>query len=44
MNVFIGIFGFQKKKLGDDQVGNVVINAPTQKNDALFEQARVDVI
>jgi hypothetical protein len=44
VNVFIGVFGFQKKELGDNQVGNVVIYAAAQKNDALLEQSRVDVI
>jgi len=39
VNVLVGILGFQKKKLGDDQVGNMVIDAAAQEDDALFEQA-----
>src|SRR5512133_3362122 len=44
MDVFISVFGFEKQKLGDNQVGDVIIDATTQKNYAFFEQARIYVI
>ncbi len=44
MDILVRIFGFQEQQLGDDQVGNVIINAATQKNNPFFEQAGIDVI
>jgi hypothetical protein len=44
MNVLVGILGFQKKKLRDDQIGRHVIDRADQKNDALLEQTRIDVV
>ena len=39
-----GIFGFQKQQLGDDQVGDLVIDRRSQEDDVLFQQARIDIV
>src|SRR5690606_8496419 len=44
MDVLVRVFRFQEQKLGADQVGHVVLDLTNQKNHALLEQARVDVI
>ena len=43
-DVLVGVFRFQKQQLRHHQVGGHVIDRTNQKNDALFQQTRVDVI
>ena len=44
MNVLVRILGFQKKKLGHDQVGNMVIDGSDQKDDTFLEQPGIDIV
>ena len=41
---FSGIFGFQKKQLGDDQVGDLIVNRSAQKDDVFFQQPGINVV
>ena len=34
-NILFGVFGFQEKKLGDDDIGRVIVNRSGQKDNAL---------
>ena len=43
-DVLFRIFAFQKQQLSDHRIGCVVIDFTHQKDHALFEQARVNVI
>src|ERR1035441_28558 len=43
MDVLLRVGHLQKQKLRDDDVGNVVIHRRAEKNDAVHEQARVNV-
>ena len=43
VDVLFRVLHLQEKKLGDHGVGNEVIDACTDKNDAVLEQARVDI-
>ena len=44
VDIFIGIFGFEKEHLSDDQVGHIVIDRRAEEDDAVFEQAGVDIV
>ena len=43
-NILLRIFGFQKQHLGRDQVRHIIVNGRTDKDDIVFQQARIDVI
>jgi hypothetical protein len=43
VDVLVRILGRQEQQLGHHQVGDVIVDARTQEDDALLEQARVDV-
>ena len=43
VNVGVGVFGRQVEKLRDHQAGDVVFHRPHHEDDAVAEQARVDV-
>ncbi len=42
MSLF-GLLGFEVEKLGDDQVGNLVIDLLAEEHDPLAQEQRVDV-
>src|ERR1051325_8287159 len=44
MNVLFGIAHLKKKELGNDNVGHHVIDRGAEKNNAVHEQARVNVV
>ena len=44
MNVFVRIFRFQKQKLGDDHIGNIVVNGPADKYYAVLKQTGIDIV
>src|SRR6266513_1666656 len=44
MNILVGVFSLQKKKLGNDQVGNLIVNPTAEKNDPIFEKPRINVV
>src|SRR4029077_5963192 len=37
------VFGLKEEELGDDEVGDLVVDRSPDENDALFEESRVDV-
>ena len=39
-----GILCLEEEELGDDQVGHVVLDGVAQEDDAVLEQAAVDVV
>src|SRR5689334_5092936 len=43
INVLLRILSFEEEQLGDDQVGDLIVNWRTQKNDVVFQESRVDV-
>jgi hypothetical protein len=43
MDILIRIIAFQKKELGDHQVGHMVVNGLPQKDDPVFQQAGIDI-
>ena len=43
IDVFVGVFAFEKQKLRHHQIGGVVVDFADQKDNPFFEQARVDV-
>ena len=43
-NVFVRIFAFQEQQLRHHQIGGLVIDRADQENDALFQQARINVV
>ena len=44
MDVFVRIVGFQKKELGNHQVGHMIVYGGPQKDDPVFQQAGIDII
>jgi hypothetical protein len=40
----VRVFLFQEQQLGDDHIGDLVCNFAAQKHDAIFEQARINVV
>jgi len=44
LNVFFGIFGLQEQHLRGGQVGDVIVNRCTDKDDVFFEQPRVNIV
>src|SRR3954471_9066469 len=42
-DVLVGVFGLQVQQLGDDEVGDLVVDGRADEHDPLVEQARVDV-
>jgi hypothetical protein len=44
VDVLFGILGLEKQQLGDDEVREDIVDRGPQENDAVFEQARVDVV
>jgi hypothetical protein len=43
-NVLFGILGFEEEELGDDQVGQVILDATTDENDAVLEEPGINVV
>jgi hypothetical protein len=43
-DVPFGIFSGQEEHLGDDEVGDLVVDGGPEKDDVFFEQARVDIV
>ena len=43
-NVFFRAFRFEEQHLRHDQVGHVIFHLAGQENDALFQQAGIDVV
>jgi hypothetical protein len=43
-DVLVGVDRLQVQQLGDDQVGDLVVDRLAEEHDALVEQARVDVV
>ena len=39
INILIRLIRFQKQQLGDNQVGHMIFNGASYKNDSVFEQA-----
>src|SRR5207248_760739 len=44
VNVLFRILHLQKQQLGDDEIGNVIIHWRADKNDAVLEQPRIDIV
>src|SRR5215469_7482013 len=44
MDGLLGILGLEEEQLRDHQVGDVVVDRAAQEDDALLQQARVDVV
>src|SRR5690606_33508183 len=43
-DILLRVLGLEEEQLGDDKVGNGVVDRPPDEDDPLFEQARVDVV
>ncbi|MPN04432.1 hypothetical protein SDC9_151670 [bioreactor metagenome] len=44
VDILIGVVALQKEHLRNDAVGDVVVNRPADEDDAIFEQAAVDIV
>src|SRR3989344_5950744 len=44
LNVLLGVLVVQEQELGDDGVRDRIVDRPAQKDDALLQEARIDVI
>ena len=44
VDVLVGVFRLEEEQLGYDQVGRDVIHRSDEEDDALLEQARIDVV
>src|SRR5216684_1247143 len=44
LDVALGIFGLQEEHLRSGEVGDVIVDGRTDKNDVLFQQARINVV
>lgn len=44
MDIVLGVVVSEEEKLGNDEVGHVIAYSTTKKDDAVLEQARVDVV
>ena len=44
VDVLVRVLGLEEEQLGDDQVGDVVLDGVAQEDDALLEQPAVDVV
>ena len=44
VDVLLRVLGLEEQQLGDDQVGDVVVDRRAEEDDAVLEQARVDVV
>ena len=44
VDIFIGIFFFQEQELGDDQAREMVVDRAAHEDDAILEQARINVV
>jgi hypothetical protein len=38
IDVFVGIIGFEEQQLGDDNVGDIVVDRRAEKNDAVHQE------
>ena len=43
MDVGLGVFRLQEQQLGDDGIGHVVVDLRAEEDDAVLQQAAVDV-
>ena len=43
LDVLLRVLGLEEEQLGDDQVGDVVLDRVAQEDDAVLEEPRVDV-
>jgi len=41
---FVGIFVIEKQHLRHDDIRDVIVNRVTEKNDAVFQQQRIDIV
>ena len=44
MDVVLRILRLEEQQLGDDQVGDLIVDGRAEEDDAVLEQARVDVV
>ena len=44
LDVFLGILRIQKQQLGNDAISHAVVDRSAQKDDAVLQQARIDII
>jgi hypothetical protein len=44
VDVFLRVLHLEEQKLGDDDIGDVIVDGGAEENDAVLQQARVDVI
>src|SRR5207244_277990 len=44
LDLLVGVLLGEVEELGDDQVGDLVVNRGAEKDDAVAEQQRVDVV
>src|SRR5688572_25153794 len=43
-DVFFGVLRFEEEELGDDQVGNVIVDRLAEEDDVVLQEARVNVV
>jgi hypothetical protein len=43
MHIGMRIIGVEKQQLGNDGVGNFIVNSGSEKNDTILEQAAVNI-
>ena len=44
MDILVRIFCFQEKELGNDAVGNGIIDGAAEEDDAVFQEAGINII
>ena len=44
INVFFRILRFKEQQLRDDEVGEDIVDRSAQKNDAVFQEPRIDIV
>src|SRR5574337_491228 len=44
MDILVGVFGFQKEELGNDEIRLRVIDRRTDKQDSILQEARKDIV
>jgi len=43
VDVFLGIFHLEEEELGDYGIGHIVVNGSTDEDNAVFQQATVNI-
>ena len=44
IDILVRIFGFEKQKLGDQEIGNLIVDGGSQKDDPILQEPGVNII